>query len=250
MLVPVLCAFMACGCTEATDGEGHGGMGEVRFACGVAAGIATADGATRTLPAEMVPEAGELSLAISGSDGEVLSYDAFADYDSPKLLEGEYTATFTYGDMEREGADAACFSGEETFSIVARTTAECSVSVALANAAVTASLSEWFGKYYESYDIRVTTASGTEVACTEYGEPEAAPVFVQADTELYFSGTAVKTNGAEVSFPETMIGTAAARTWHTVVIDAGQAGGAGITIQLDDTPVDVVEIPVELNPNV
>ena len=60
------------------------------------------------------------------------------------------------------------------------------------------------------------------------------------------SGSATKPNGVEVAFPETLVGTTAARTWHTVTVDAGQVGQAGIVVSLDDTPVAVEEIPVEL----
>ena len=71
---------------------------------------------------------------------------------------------------------------------------------------------------------------------------------MQAGTALYLSGTAVKTNGVEVSFPETLIGRTTARTWHTLSIDAGSVGQTGLIVSLDDMPVAIEEIPVELNP--
>ena len=92
---------------------------------------------TRELPAELIPDAGALSLSLSGTDGVVASYETLADYDQPLLAEGNYTASFTYGDPEAEGAGAACFSGEEAFTIVARKTVTEPVSVSLANSVFT-----------------------------------------------------------------------------------------------------------------
>ena len=80
-------------------------------------------------------------------------------------------------------------------------------------------------------------------------EAESEPVFVKAGTSLYFSGTAVKTNGVEVSFPRTEIAVTKARTWQTLGIDASEAAGGTVEIVLDDSVVEVKEISIELNPD-
>lgn len=175
-----------------------------------------------------------------------------ADYDQPLLAEGNYTASFTYGDPEAEGAGAACFSGEEAFTIVARKTVTEPVSVSLANSVFTLVFSDWFRKYYSEFTVNIRTDSGFRagfVGSASSPLPQTVPQFVKAGTGLYMSGSATKTNGVEVAFPETLVGTTAARTWHTVTVDAGQVGQAGIVVSLDDTPVAVEEIPVELNPD-
>ena len=189
---------------------------------------------------------------MSGTDGVVASYETLADYDQPLLAEGNYTASFTYGDPEAEGAGAACFSGEEAFTIVARKTVTEPVSVSLANSVFTLVFSDWFRKYYSEFTVNIRTDSGFRagfVGSASSPLPQTVPQFVKAGTGLYMSGSATKTNGVEVAFPETLVGTTAARTWHTVTVDAGQVGQAGIVVSLDDTPVAVEEIPVELNPD-
>lgn len=201
---------------------------------------------------ELIPDAGALSLSLSGTDGVVASYETLADYDQPLLAEGNYTASFTYGDPEAEGAGAACFSGEEAFTIVARKTVTEPVSVSLANSVFTLVFSDWFRKYYSEFTVNIRTDSGFRagfVGSASSPLPQTVPQFVKAGTGLYMSGSATKTNGVEVAFPETLVGTTAARTWHTVTVDAGQVGQAGIVVSLDDTPVAVEEIPVELNPD-
>ncbi|HIW98030.1 MAG TPA: DUF4493 domain-containing protein [Candidatus Tidjanibacter gallistercoris] len=244
----VLCAT---GCSEGKEGLPAGGEGRVVFDCTVSAFVGTrAD--TRTLPSGTVPDEGALALVLSGAEGTAASYDAFADYDQPLLREGTYTAAFVYGNPDAEGPDAACFAGEGTFDVVARKTVTEPVAVSLANSVVSLAFTEWFRGYYTDFSLTVHTASGFRtgfVGSQISSSGETAPVFVKAGTELFLSGSATKSNGVEVSFPETLVGTTAARTWHTVTLDAGQAGRAGIVVTLDDTPVAVEEIPVELNPD-
>lgn len=72
---------------------------------------------------------------------------------------------------------------------------------------------------------------------------------MKAATKLFLSGSATKTNGVKVEFPETEIGTTAARTWHTILLDAGAVGQASITVSLDDSPIEIKEVDVELNPD-
>ena len=85
------------------------GRGSVEFDCSVSAFVGTR-AETRELPAELIPDAGALSLSLSGTDGVVASYETLADYDQPLLAEGNYTASFTYGDpRSRWGAGAAWF---------------------------------------------------------------------------------------------------------------------------------------------
>lgn len=240
--------LMLAGCTQPVA---HRGEGQVAFTCELLDAVGVTRSDTRQLPEGVLPASGDLKLVISGEEGEIASYATMAEYDQPLLKEGDYTAAFTYGDPSAEGAGKGYFAGGCSFTIVARKTVSQSVAVGLANALYSVSFSEWFGKYYTDYELTVRTASGLETRydSTSAGQQESDPVFVQADTDLYLSGTAVKTNGVAVTFPETLVGHATARTWHTLSIDAGSVGQAGLIVSLDDTPVGIQEIPVELNPD-
>ena len=113
-------------------------------------------------------------------------------------------------------------------------------------------VSKWFSDYYPEYDILIETESGYQAALSAADngpETESEPVFVKAGTSLYFSGTAVKTNGAEVSFPRTEIAVTKPYTWQTLRIDASDAASGTIEIVLDDTAVEIKEISIELNPD-
>ena len=246
--VAALCCLLLAGCTKPVTRQV--GEGQVAFACELLDAVGVTRSTTRPLPEGSVPASSDLKLVLSGTESEPLPYETMADYDMPMLTAGDYSARFTYGDPTAEGAGKSYFEGSCSFAVVARKTITQPVTVALANSLYTLSLSEWFGNYYTDYDLTVRTEAGlqTRYAGQSSEAQESEPVFVQAGTALYLSGTAVKTNGVEVSFPETLIGRTTARTWHTLSIDAGSVGQTGLIVSLDDMPVAIEEIPVELNP--
>lgn len=244
-------------CTE-TEVVVQEGTGSVEFRCSTVNGVqyspasTKADGQTRTLPEGILPESADLKLGITGPDGYSAEYETVAAYDAPQMRAGDYTAVFSYGNPEREGSDAAYFETGHPFTVVARKSSIETVTVPLANSVVSVTVSQWFADYYPEYDIRIETESGYAMAFSgEDTEPEAEsePVFVKAGTSLYFSGTAVKTNGVEVSFPRTEIAVTKARTWQTLGIDASEAAGGTVEIVLNDSVVEVKEISIELNPD-
>ncbi len=206
----------------------------------------------RTLPAEYIPGTENLRLEISSGIGTVASYDVMSDYDQPLLQAGDYQADFSYGNPDTEGENAGCFKGTKQFTVVARKTTTEQVSLSLVNSVYSLSCSEWFRQYYTDYDLTVRTESGFRSGfsgSTAKPLTGTLPVFVKAATKLFLSGSATKTNGVKVEFPETEIGTTAARTWHTILLDAGAVGQASITVSLDDSPIEIKEVDVELNPD-
>lgn len=259
LLTIVLSPFLTASCsrTNVETGNGVGGYGTVEFLCNASAEIqyfaaSKADGSTRELPGNVIPQKETLVLDISNAEGFMSHYDTFSAYDQPYLLEGEYSAVFSYGDPDAEGPEAAYFEAVHPFTVVARKTTAEQVAVSLANSVFSAVFSQWFVDYYPEFEILIETESGYSVSFTQSGiDPlsESSPVFVKADTNLYLSGTAVKTNGAEVSFPKTEIAVTKPCTWQTVSIDASQASNGSIEIILEDTVKEIKEISVELNPD-
>ena len=256
--LPLCCLLLLLtGCSKSTvPGPTDAEKGSIRFDCNISAQVTTiqdgntkADQATRELPASCLPDANQMKLHLTGtSTATEYHYENMAAYDQPLLDPDDYTAHFTYGDPEAEGPQAAYFEGKTTCTVAARQTVTQPVTHALANSLYTLEFSEWFKKYYTSCQIQITTSSGYQSGHTITSVTDPVPIFVKPNSTLYMSGTAVKTNGAEVTFPKTKIGTTLARTWHTIVVDAGSAGQANITIDFDDTPTSVEVIDVELNP--
>lgn len=252
----IVMAAWAAGCSENTgSGPEPAGTGTATFTCTVSPSVevaTTSKAATRALPAEYIPGTENLRLEISSGIGTVASYDVMSDYDQPLLQAGNYEAAFSYGNPDTEGENAGCFEGTKQFTIVARKTTTEQVSLSLVNAVYSLNCSEWFRQYYTDYDLTVRTESGFQSGfsgSTAKPLTGTTPVFVKASTKLFLSGSATKTNGMKVEFPETQIGTTQARTWHTISLDAGMVGQASITVSLDDTPIEIKEVDVELNPD-
>lgn len=246
-------AVLLSGCSSDIRTDRESGKGNVHFECSVSSDVVlTKADPVRELPADLLPGTENFKLVISSSEGIVSTYENMSKYDQPMLPAGDYTAEFSYGDPEAEGNRAVYFTGEKNFTVVARKTSTEQVSLSLANSVYSLKFSDWFKKYYTEYQIDIRTESGLENAFSgSSSKPleETAPVFVKAATKLYLSGSATKTNGTKVTFALTEICTTKARTWHTINVNASQVGEASLEITIDDTPVSIEEIPVELNPD-
>lgn len=250
-------AALAVGCSSDKEslGGGTADAGDVRLTVAPTADVASETRAgTIQLPAASVPDADAFSLRITGSYSDDMgvsqSYDrtwtTVGIFDSPKMVRGDYTATVSFGDMETEGTGAACFAGTQDFKILARKTVSATITASLQNAAFKITFGEWFSKYYTQAKITVRTESDHSFTFTP---ANTSLVFVKPGTKLYLKGTAVKAqNGTEVEFPEAEIGTTAARTLHTIVVDASEAGGGKLVVDLDDTFTELEEQVIELNP--
>lgn len=254
MIPALILALSGCGNSVGTGSETVVGEGRVKFECSAAKTVSSQRAGQKTLPEDALPATEDISLTITGGSEEetvFLEYAAMSEYDTPLLKEGDYKAVFQYGNPETDGDGKACFGGETDFAIVARTTVSQDITLTLTNSVLSLTTSEWFRNYYTEYTLTLRTESGFEKSYT--GSPE-SPVestealFVKPENKIYFSGSAVKTNGKEVEFPRTEICVTKARTWHTLEIDAGEASEGTVKITLDDTMVQVPESEIELNP--
>lgn len=253
----IAAAALAGGCSSDKEpiGEGNSDTGEVRITVAASAEVAVETRAgTINLPAASIPDGDRFALRITGTYHDDMGQEQLYDrswatvgaFDSPKMVRGDYTAAVTYGDMEMEGVNAACFSGTQDFSIFARKTVSATITASLQNAAFQVDFGEWFKKYYNNVIITIRTESDHSFTFTP---ANTSVVFVKPAAKLFLKGSAVKTqNGVAVEFPETEIGTTAARTLHTVTVDASQAGGGKLLVDLDDNFIELEETVIELNP--
>lgn len=259
MRIPIsillVAALTATACSPESEPE-TAGCGQVEFRCGTDPTVIQRDGALNRaetgegiieLPASIIPQHRDFSLVITNTEtAATYEYPKMADYNKPMLPAGTYKASVRYGSPDAEGGvSAACFAGSKEFKIVARKSTVEPVEAALANSAVRILRNSWFDNYYHEPDFTLRTESGTSIG---FGSRTGEFKFVKAGTRLYLKGTAVKTNGVKVSFPETEIGTTSARTLHTIRVEASRASHGSIHIVLDDTMTDIPVRTIELNP--
>ena len=164
---------------------------------------------------------------------------------------GTYKATVVAGDITEEGYDKATFVGSAKFTVEARKNTNVEITATIANALVKVEVTENFKNYFVGgYELKLTTAAGNEFDVTAQTEP----IFIAPDS-FTIGGTAIKQpnqSGAEatvVPLPVYTMENAAAQTLYTVKLDVENAGGAILTITLNDELVESFDIEQELNDN-
>lgn len=243
-------AVAAGGCSENETPADSDGYGTLRIACRTDAMITT----RAEIAVTPVPDAGDLSLTISGTEFSRTweSLSAFNDA-GETLPAGSCTAALSYGDPAAEGAGKPYYYGSKEIEIVARRSVEETIPVQIANAQVLVSATESFLNYFHDATFTVTTSAGNRFTFTPGAETADEAVFVEAGTTLTLTGTAKlqsQTGTAfdrNYAFPEQRLDRTVARTRHTFLFDARDNGSATLTINLDDGFLDERTIDVELN---
>lgn len=243
-------AVAAGGCSENETPADSDGYGTLRIACRTDAMITT----RAEIAVTPVPDAGDLSLTISGTEFSKTweSLSAFNDA-GETIPAGSYTAELRYGDPKAEGVGKVCYYGSKAIEIVARQRVEETIPVQIANAQVLVSATESFLNYFHDATFTVTTSAGNRFTFTPGAETADEAVFVEAGTTLTLTGTAKlqsQTGTAfdrDYTFPEQRLDRTVARTRHTFLFDARDNGSATLTINLRDDFLDERTIEVELN---
>ena len=243
-------AVAAGGCSENETPADSDGYGTLRIACRTDAMITT----RAEIAVTPVPDAGDLSLTISGTEFSKTweSLSAFNDA-GETIPAGSYTAELRYGDPKAEGVGKVCYYGSKAIEIVARQRVEETIPVQIANAQVLVSATESFLNYFHDATFTVTTSAGNRFTFTPGAETADEAVFVEAGTTLTLTGTAKlqsQTGTAfdrNYAFPEQRLDRTVARTRHTFLFDARDNGSTTLTINLDDGFLDERTIDVELN---
>ena len=232
---------------EATQSEQEG-KGQVTINCKTETMVDTRANISCTLP-----EFEDFTLKIEGVDSNYTAeYEAIADFnDDSYLHHGNYKATVVAGDITKEGYDKATFVGVKEFSVEARKSSDVEITATIANALVKVEVTEAFEDYFVGgHTLKLTTAAGNEFDVTKQEEP----IFIAPET-FTISGTAVKqpnqsgAEGVTVTLPEYEPEEVKAQTLYTVKMDVETAGKATLTITLNNTLVESIDIEQELNDN-
>ena len=245
-----LVAVMLSACSKETTKGDEKGEGQVSISCVT---ITEVDD-TRANVSCTTPAAEDFSLKIEGvGHTYTADYATIAEFNEGDnyLHNGTFKATVAAGDITEEGYDKATFVGSAEFVVEPRKNTEVEVTATIANALVKVEVTENFKAYFPGgHTLKLTTAAGNEFDVTE----QTAPLFI-APESFTVSGDAVKQpnqSGAEgtvVALPEYNNSEVKAQTLYTVKLDVENAGSAQLTITLNDTLVESIDIEQELNDN-
>ena len=245
-----LMALTLSACSKEAAQSEQEGKGQVTINCKTETMVDTRANISCTLP-----EFEDFTLKIEGLGGNsdyVAEYAAIADFNADSYLHhGNYKATVVAGDITEEGYDKATFVGAKEFDVEARKSSDVEITATIANALVKVQVTENFTNYFVGgYNLKLTTAAGNEFDVTAQTEP----IFIAPET-FTISGTAVKqpnqsgAEGVTVALPEYKNDEVEAQTLYTVKMDVETAGKATLTITLNDTLVESIDIEQELNDN-
>ena len=244
-----LLALTLSACSDDVAQSEQKGEGRVTIGCVAATNVVE----TRANVICTTPAAEDFALTIDGvSHTYTAEYANIADFNADNYLHlGSYKATVVAGDINEEGYDKATFIGSEEFSVEARKNTDVQITATIANALVKVEVTDAFEAYFEGgHTLKLTTAAGNEFDVTAQTEP----IFIAPDS-FTIGGTAIKQpnqSGAEatvVPLPVYTMENAAAQTLYTVKLDVENAGGAILTITLNDTLDESFDIEQELNDN-
>lgn len=229
-------AMIFAACSSEPSPSPVGGVGYVSFDCEASAELTRAE--------FTVPEVGDLSLKIEGEEYSK-SWDKVSYFVSKEngLIIGDYTATVEWGNPAEEGLDKPAYAGSADFSIQAMTTSNVQIKAELINSQVRVVFTDAFKNYFHSESFVLKSSLGNEFAI----DSTVGDTFFVAVGELSIEGTALKQNDVQIDFPAKTL-QAEARTLHTLTYDMTTAGGAKVTITLDDTLIDELTVDTELNP--
>ena len=232
---------------EATQSEQEG-KGQVTINCKTETMVDTRADISCT-----TPTAEDFTLMIEGVGSDYKAeYAAIAEFNADSYLHhGNYKATVVAGDITEEGYDKATFVGSKEFAVEARKSSNVEITATIANALVVVEVTENFKHYFAGgHALTLTTAAGNEFDVTAQTDP----IFV-APASFTIGGTAVKqpnqsgAEGVTVTLPNYVAESVAAQTLYTVKLDVEAAGSATLTITLNDTLVESIDIEQELNDN-
>lgn len=243
-----LLALTLSACSREAVKSEQEGKGQVTINC-----VAETTVDTRADISCTTPTAEDFTLKIEGVGSDYKAeYAAIAEFNADSYLHhGNYKATVVAGDITEEGYDKATFVGSKEFVVEARKSSNVEITATIANALVVVEVTENFKHYFAGgHALTLTTAAGNEFDVTAQTDP----IFV-APASFTIGGTAVKqpnqsgAEGVTVTLPNYVAESVAAQTLYTVKLDVEAAGSATLTITLNDTLVESIDIEQELNDN-
>lgn len=201
--------------------------------------------ATRALVSDFtaLPSKEDFQLTITGENSAVEWSGMFSEWDPETIiLEGQYTATVSCGDLSEEGFDAPYFLGSEDFAVVGGETVSVKVTAGLNNTMMTLSTTDWFRRYYSDYAFSLTR-DGVELVAFEKDDTRAA--FVDGYKVTLEGTLKSETNRYTLKKEFTSL---AAGTVYRISVDIDNVGSNSIVVKFNDEVAEIIDLgDLELN---
>ncbi len=240
-------AFALCSCQKDVNEPADAAEGKIAITTTVSGEVATrAEGITLPTPAPA-----DFNLQITGTDFSK-TWESLSDYrtDDERYLAGWYTVAIAYGDANAEGYNVPAFAASKDVEVLDRNrTTIVELTATLANAIVTINTTEAFDNYFPTSEFTITTATNT----FEFDKLSTDHLYVAAQEGLKIDCSCIRQSNVAANKYEQLatqtIPTVAAATRYVITYDLTSAGSVTITIKLNQTIIDVIEVERELNPN-
>lgn len=247
LLVPA--ALLLLGSCASEQGPAVG-QGEGLIALHVAAdgNVTDAVPLTRASQATFVPEASDLALKLTKSDGSYSkSWDKVSDFPSDQPFSvGSYVMQASWGNPDDEGFEKPYYYGEEQITVEEGAAKEVNLTASLANCMVSISYTEAFRNYFTQYSSQLHSEGGDFIT---FLSDEERPAYLRpGNINLTLSIT--KANGVSANIQPAEFQAVARHHYHIILdVNNGATGEAELAVKFDDSVVSE-DVTVDLSDDV
>lgn len=224
------------------------GQGAINLSVNTDGGVIDAIPATRASQATVVPEADELAIELTKSDGTFSKkWDKISDFpaDQPFTV-GQYTATASWGNPEDEGFDKPYYYGSANLNVEEGNTTEATINASLANTMLSVTYTDAFRNYFKQYSTQAHSEGGDFIT---FLSDEERPAYLRpGNVKLTVSIT--KQNGVSATIEPAEFEALARHHYHvTFDVNNSQTGEAQLAVIFDDSIVSE-DVTVDLSDDV
>lgn len=203
---------------------------------------------SRASQATVVPDASDLTLKLTKSDGSYSkSWEKVSDFpaDQPFSI-GSYTMEAFWGNPDDEGFEKPYYYGSETVTVEEGATKDVSLTASLANCMVSVSYTDAFKNYFTQYSSQLHSEGGDFIT---FLSDETRPAYLRPG-KINLTLSITKANGVSATIQPAEF-TAVARHHYHIMLDVnnGATGEAELTVQFDDSVVSE-DVTVDLSDDV
>ena len=197
------------------------------------------------------PQLSDFSLLITGENFEK-SWNSLTDYrtDDERYTSGHYTVSIACGDGTEEGYNLPAFAASKRVQVLDRNrTTEVALTAKLVNAIVTIKTTEAFDNYFPVSNFKISTTAKS----FDFDPLQTEHLYVAAGQDVKIDCSCIRQSnmaaGTIEKLAQQTVANTAAATRYVVTYDLSTVGGVKITVKLNQTILDTIEVETELNPN-